>query len=454
MDRFDYDFENVFEYLDLLPKKDEQFDINYLKSKLSKVLRDIHMRYISIKQDEKFKATVSISKLEDAVKSAQKNLESARLANMPENVISELKQELSDAENNRDKNSEQINMKLRQQLRQIDIYTGKLDELYDQAQKETDFYKVFHLLIRAIIETRFIKNMLARKTSNRASLQIPIEELNAENMKLSAISSIFKTVEDVRRYFEVNCNVLDHVDVENRDMSKYAYRPSSILRYTSGESYQGKNFVGPSLEYLQSIILQEEIPDYKYKIQIYQKPEKIPFDDKVVYKFGTFSYATNITTRGGAKYGLTHDIIGAILMDENEEVSIYHGVIYYRQSDIPEDFYKDIVFSNIVFRNAMKHNFGYMGAVERRNDSQPDDRYSNWILSYKSIDSDEVIRALSFATEKPGQSNLNNISTLADAYDLIDYTLKQAIQEKNQSALPEKDTKEAKKVDDWSQGDN
>lgn len=158
-----------------------------------------------------------------------------------------------------------------------------------------------------------------------------------------------KSIDDVRRLLIEKTYVLDNIDTANANLSRYEFNGEVNNKYG--------------------------IPSYICGAKAIEEPKMIMNvidgnDDKVqVYKIGTFAFGHSSNLNGKLDVAsLSYDILSVLKQSKDGELRTYNGIMYFSENveqDLP--FWANVVFSDIVMKNAMENNFGYIGRVEENN---------------------------------------------------------------------------------------
>lgn len=409
MNKYDLDFENIFEYLDI-----HSFDLDYLKS--------------FITEEEKKLYSIIESRLEKVIENLGKQIEEiskeislqTNKLNDPtidfetKNLIVKRIQELNDK---MDRIQEEIQNKNAKMNTSINI----ANKSFEQISNIEDKYEI--LKIRGI---DIVKERLApSKTKGMKREEIE---------KLLAIKSILLKSESLENYIKTRENIWQNVDIKNRNLKKFEYKNITI---SSNIDNRRKFYYRTKKDDIKKIFEMKRLPEYKYSIVIGHnkdkkwviEPERI-FENKIkepdfeIYDFGSFMYQY-IPMKNG-RYLYTNDlnrIFGVIRRDEEGKIATYYGIVHIN-SDDPK-FFIDIVFSNIMLRNAMKNNFGFIGYVE--NNKESNRRYDHRLVfeekSLINFEEANDVTAISYAMTHEGECNISR-KNLSEVFEYIDQLLR------------------------------
>ncbi len=397
----DLEFENIFGILGI-----KSLDMYYLKEMLQTQFR---IMISDLKTKDKF----DIFELQRLKSQYQELQDQARAQNKSIDEIRAQKVEETSGKKYQDVTVENIE-KYEKIVSDNDVShkENSLREYANQLMSSNDLYLVLYHLSKIKLY-----NLRRNVKPNRNDSVKKIEEKRQKEDLYTQISDIFSSPEAIQKYINYNVFILSYVDVEKSDMSSNRYIPRRSL--LEGES---------------------NIPDYVYEINLYKNPEqllkKMPKEyskDLKVSKFGEFSFGSFIRNdrKATVKMG-PYDIIGVSRKNERGQDEYYHLIMEFNPNFDPQMFH-DVVFTDIVMKNAMNNNFGYIGAI--RNVTRVIKDYSEGLdspilrdesvnmLCYDTVGAKDLVTALSFAMRNDGRINNKDLNNLADVYRYVDESM-------------------------------
>ena len=285
--------------------------------------------------------------------------------------------------------------------------TKELDAIATEKDLET--------ILRKCITIRYL-TLLSLEVKVR-----PNDTYEAQNQKLSqrreifAVSDLARTVPSIVDLMNRRDTLLNYIDIENR-----------IVQFDKTE-----NEILPSEN-------PEEItyPDSKLMIQFRQKPSMFPESYRkcleeagiYAYDFGEVAYARFPNEEGRYTQQLTSKkMVGVIKKDEFGELRKYTVLMEDGFGDIPPEFFRDVLFSDMLLRNS-RNNLNYLGSPER----MPEDPWYGYRIQFDSIGLTEMLSAIYFENNPDRvsvQSNASRIKSVNDAMVLMQEKMEQAVRE-------------------------
>jgi hypothetical protein len=379
---YDWDFKDIFRELGI-NVNGELSDIKDIMLKDVKALRDALVKkrnkIIAINKAKR-------EKIENVIQENQKKIESECLS---------------------DEQATELEAKIANENKKLAVLEAEFNDLETCAKAQNKKLAEIRKEIRKIKtqEEALRKCVASRRiylfSENNARLTDSSKERSskmANRIKYSTIISYLNKVPSYTDYISDRNFVMRNVDYKNRDLSTYKYKKIS-----------SNNDINP----------------YSYKIQFTTRPEELYADDNLendthIYSFGNIQYEFLPSDDGEyQKKSMPFDLIGVTRKDEQGNMQTYHGFIYTLDNVEPE-FYMNVVFSNLVMRNAEKNNFGYIGKIEKLEEANPDINDYNYHLIFDETGIEDTIKAASFAMTNEGQTNITAIRTLNDIYDYMD----------------------------------
>lgn len=409
MDKYDLDFENIFEYLGI-----QSFDLEYLKELIREEIKKLYDA--SIKKTEMLMANLNeqIEFLKSEIIRTTESLNNPDIEPDTKNLIQLKIQELNNKLNILQDNKQKQNQ-------HAELQQKKMLEGIEHVDSFTDQYRALKTIANA-------KVYAALKPAR-------ISQLSQEQLeKYRAIRSILTSTKDLGKYVAQIQLIWNNVNIADRDLSSLEYVEPVISDY----KHQFSSFSGPSRNYLAHMQDKQENPVYKYSaiighkdgnkwnlepIKLYEK--ELEGTDIQIYDFGTFTYWCMPKPDGNYLYSnRLNNLIGVIRRDEEGKLQAYHGVIYINCYD--PKFFIDIPFSNIMMRNAQKNNFGHIGIVS---ESQSLDSEYGHYLDFREVGIGKTTTVLSYAMNHSGECNIGK-RNLGEVYEYMDQVMKQKIKDR------------------------
>jgi hypothetical protein len=288
--------------------------------------------------------------------------------------------------------------KLATEVEDIKKHTEVQNKKILEIKSEINNIKTQEEALRKCVVTRRI--YLSAQNNNRLTDSEKELLVKRENrIKYSVIASFLSKIPSYTDYILDREIVMRNVDYVKRDLSAYANAKSSQI--------DGKQ------------------QPYSYGIKFTTRPEELYVNETLgkdvhIYSFGNIQYQS-IPSDDGVyhKKGVPYNLIGVTRKDEQGNMQTYHGFIY-TLANVDPEFYINVVFSNLVMRNAEKNNFGYIGKIDKLEEVNPDINDYNYRLTFDEIDIEDTIKAASFAMTNEGNTNIPAIRTLSDIYEYMD----------------------------------
>jgi len=120
-------------------------------------------------------------------------------------------------------------------------------------------------------------------------------------------------------------------------------------------------------------------------------------------------------------------LVGIIKRDEFEELRKYSVLMNDEFEDIPPEFYRDILFSDMLLRNAKK-NFNVLGIPEE----YPEDNEYGYRVGFEEFGLEELLRAMHFENDQSIvtiETNFERATDVSKACSVMQEKMEQAIRE-------------------------
>lgn len=345
----------------------------------------------------------NVNTLIDAI--SKKNSELIDKKNM---VISKLSSDIKDVEYNISKssflkNSELKNKKnllikslndeqesLNKIITQFNEKKGELQTELDNISKETDIEVVLKKCIT-------LKNNTLLSLENKIRSGDIYDEIAKKNNKRKEIFALTDLVKSVN-------SVTDLIN-ERNFLLKYIERKLNFQEIRETNEYYS-------------------ILNKKISIQFNMKPINF-FDDYItffedakifVYNFGNVKFQFEILDDNVRK-SIDKCLVGIIKRNEFNEIKFYTVLMDNYSSDIPKEFYRDIILSDIVLRNA-KNNYKYLGNIVKNIN---DNLYGYKIDFNYDFCLKKFLEEISLSDSKDITiiSNISRIKSINDALELM-----------------------------------
>jgi len=410
--RSDFDFQNAFAIVGI-----NSINEMYLRKTLEKEYGDSRLKCTRIRfektkniylQDEYKKMCYRLNYLNNRLRDLKKSDKTSEILSTDEEEQIQLKLDEIDEMDSIIEEMRELEEKSKPYKERISAITAPIDERIKQIESkkqsvfktadsmknpEERIYYIAFELIQLRLSKMYELNFQKKSDSVEERAEKKKNREIARNLML-----MFSSPSSIKEYVEESLLVYQNVDFENRDLSRFAYKPAPNNRnkYLYAMRFEGRTPI------LQSDLVPREI---------------------FAYDFGRFQFKTplagdNVDQTSSCYYSTEYSLIGVIRRDEDGAFKKYHGIIYQRVADILPEFYANVAFSNMVLRNATKNNFGYIGDIEKAENTD----YGS-MLVFNPLDIDKLIGAISYALENRGICKFSGIQTLSDAYEYIDRSL-------------------------------
>lgn len=307
-----YGFENPLEKIGI-----DSYDVDSLRKKASKLI-------VQIKESLYENNKSMLDKL---------NQRLLQLRNMQKDLIGS---ELTQCENEINKVTEEINKIRSQRQRWYDDLDRKAAEIYRTDDVSNLVYQIINLNSSYVL-----LNPIKPKdmTPEKREYKIVSNDL----------SRSIKSPEDAKRLLMEKTYVLYNIDTSNANLSRYEFNGEVYNKYGMPSYICGAKAIK------EPRLIMNVVDENEDKIQ--------------VYKIGTFAFGHSRNPNGKLDTAsLSYDILSVLKQSKNGELRTYNGIMYFSENvnqDLP--FWANVVFSDLVMKNAMENNFGYIGRVEEEN---------------------------------------------------------------------------------------
>lgn len=285
----------------------------------------------------------------------------------------------------------------------------------DSVAKETDLDVVLRKCATIRYKTLLTLDVRVRPEDSYELVSVK----QAKRNEIYAVSDLIKSVQSLVDFIKKRKALLSYIDVDNR-----------IIKYSTKINYRN----GSNAEVEE--VKDNEYPQMCLDIRFQKKPERFSGEYGEVlenagiyaYDFGDLIYAEFPNDNGEYTQELLRKkLVGVIKKNEFGELKKYPVLINEGYSDIPPEFYRDILFSDVLLRNA-KNNLNFLGVPERN----PDDLLYRYRVVFNEMGLEDMLRAIHFENDKKivtVKSNYPSVKGIIDAYTVIKEKMEQAVQE-------------------------
>ena len=177
-------------------------------------------------------------------------------------------------------------------------------------------------------------------------------------------------------------------------------------------------------------------PPMKLDIQFNSMPKKFLDEYNSVledagiytYKFGELIYSILPDEQGVYTQEITRkNFVGVIKKNEFDSLKKYTVLMDDISRKVPVEFYRDIMFSDMLLRNA-HNNINYLGAPV----AFPDDSYYGYRVEFDDVGVKDLLRAVSLESKNEivkTQSNVFRVKSVNDAFSLMDEKMEKALKD-------------------------
>ena len=302
----------------------------------------------------------------------------------------------------------------------------ELEEIAD----ETDLEKV---LRKCIIIRRTSLLSLDEKVRPEDSFQEQSDKRTKRN-EIFAIYDLMKAVDSIIDLMNSRRKVLKRIDSKNRKIrfdTTPTLRPEKLEETEKPETADDSQTLENSEE-----IEKNEYPEMMLDIQFKAKPGGLPEEYKkcledagiYAYDFGD-AICSDMPDESG-KYTrevMRKKMVGIIKRDEFGELKKYPVLVNDEFEDVPPEFYRDIVFSDMLLRNA-KNNLNVLGVPK----PNPADQEYGYKITFDEPGLSEYMRAIYFENNPQVvkiDTNFHRVRGIADACVLMQEKMQQAVNE-------------------------
>lgn len=146
------------------------------------------------------------------------------------------------------------------------------------------------------------------------------------------------------------------------------------------------------------------------------------------FDFGDVTYSRFPDGEGHYSHDLgSKRLVGVVKKDEFGELRKYSVIMEEASANIPPEFFRDILFSDILLRNA-KNNFGFLGVPEE----MPDDAWYKHRVVFHELALEDMLRVLALEDD-PNivmvTSNFPRVKNTKEALLVMQEKMDQAVKE-------------------------
>lgn len=281
----------------------------------------------------------------------------------------------------------------------------------DEITNETDLDTV----LRKCITIRYLTLLsLEVKIRPEDTYDERAQKQNRRN-EIFAVSNLIKSVPSIVELIEKRDWLLNYIDSEHRivpvdrkpakNIDDESFYPATQLRFrfTKGDAVPFQDEYGQVLE--------------EAGIQ--------------AFKFGEIMYSIFPDVQGNYTQQLaSKNLVGIAKKDEFGDAKMYCVLMDSINPNIKPEFYRDIMFSDMLLRNS-KNNFGFLGVPELL----PEDSWYGYKVSFKGLYIEDMLRAIYFENDskvvsvKPDPAH-SEIRSLNDAFEMMQKKMEKRMNER------------------------
>ena len=225
-----------------------------------------------------------------------------------------------------------------------------------------------------------------------------------------AVSQLTKSVPSIVELMEQRDNILNHIEIDNR-----------IIKFDKTSN---------------TLNHQQDYPSNRLDIHIASKPRKatglygtiLEEAGINIYNFGSVTHYKLPNRNGKYTQQLnSKDLVGVIKKDEFGELKIYTVLMDDISRTVSPEFCRDIIFSDMLLRNA-QNNFGVYGGFEE----DPSDRIYGSKVSFREIGLEDYVTAVCFENDPSKvkiRSDFMRIKNVKEAFKLMESKMDKALRE-------------------------
>ena len=302
------------------------------------------------------------------------------------------------------------------QEEKIEKQKSALFKELDEITNETDLDTV----LRKCITIRYL-TLLSLEVKIRPEDSYD-ERAKKQNMRneIFAVSNLIKSVPSIIELIEKRDWLLNYIDAEHRIVPVDHKPPKN----TDMESFY---------------------PATQLRFQ-FTKGDAVPFQDECgqileeagihAFRFGELIYSTFPDAQGTYTQQLARkNLVGIVKKDEFGDTKKYCVLMDAVNPKINPEFYRDIMFSDMLLRNS-KNNFGFLGVPELL----PEDSWYGYKVGFKDLYIEDMLRAIYFENDSKSVSVKadpahSEIRSLSDAYEMMQKKMEKMISNRSDKSI-------------------
>lgn len=233
--------------------------------------------------------------------------------------------------------------------------------------------------------------------------------------EIRAITDLVRCVPSIQKLIKNRELLLDYIDSKDRIIKYNKVQESVPVKYNI------ENTCYPSMQ---------------LNIKFQQRPRSFSGEQGKVleesgiyaYDFGEVTYSAFLNEEVGDTQELSKkNLVGVIKKDEFGKLRKYSVLMNLEDSELPPEFLRDILFSDMLLRNA-RNNLNYLGNVEKN----PNDSCYGYIVTFHDFGLEDMLRAIYFEANTDRvlvKSNFSRVRNVSDAYALMQDKMEQTLRE-------------------------
>jgi len=284
---------------------------------------------------------------------------------------------------------------------------------YDEVAGKTDLETVLRACISVRIAVVLSLEIKFREDDSSEDKTLKIKKRS----RVYAISNLMKAVPSLTEFISKRRALFSCIDPEDRIVS-----------------YNKSDYDAPKAQ---------KYPQNKLDLKFTPNPRgflgehgKVLEDAGIyVYKFGDLTHFRNPNEMGEYAFELDRrSLFGIIKKDEFDRLKTYSFITDDFNPDVPPEFYRDVLFSDMLLRNA-ENNLGFLGVPVK--DSQEKTLFSNeekygYRVLFNPTGIEDMLSAIYFEDD-PSKvlvtSNFQDAKNVQDAYSIIKRKMEKALAE-------------------------
>lgn len=285
-----------------------------------------------------------------------------------------------------------------------------------EAEKQKRIDELNEFMAEKDLET-VLRECIAIRAMSIQSYEAKIKPEDSEKVREEKLKRI-KEAHDVANIVENIPSLLDFMDKRRNALNCVDYENPEVKFDKSKPKFSEKAILNPY---------------HNLDIRFFDRPSKFPNNyEKVLEDAGIYAYRF-----GGIRHSIlpdennrytenfdTKELVGIIKKDEFGNIQRYSVLMDKLSYDIPPEFYRDVLFSDVVLQNSY-NNCGYLGEIRKDNGN----KYGHRIF-FDGIMLSDFIRAL-YYNDRPElveiTSNYSKVKNVNEAMELVDKKLENAL---------------------------